>query len=290
VSTRIIRKFSSTSAAAAASGVSVKRIAPNVDQLELTKSAMDLKFWGEFASAVDGISKDPTSRCIVLSSASKAFSFGLDVKDKSQMAIFETKSSDPARKADTLRRFVSRLQGSFTSLEQAPPVIACVHSYCIGGAIDLICVADIRYCTKDASFSIKEVDVGLCPDLGTLQRIERIVRSSSVVRELAFTGRQFSAEEALQIGFVSRVFENKDSMMQASLELAKTIAEKSPVAISGIKENLNFSRGRPVEDALKYQAVWSSAALQATDVEVSLAAAASGGRGPIKLQFKDLPK
>ena len=260
-----------------------------VATLELQRPAMDLKFWDEFARAVQVLSGDSKVRCVLLASTGKVFSFGLDVKDKKQVEVLTGKELDPARKSEVLRRFVGRLQDSFTALERAPPVIACVHSYCIGGAMDLICAADIRYATKDASFSIKEVDVGLCPDLGTLQRIERIVKSSSLVRELAFTGRQMGAEEALACGFVSRVFDTREEMMSAAAALAETIARKSPIAVSGIKENLNYSRGRPVEESLKYQATWSACALQAVDVEKGLATAAAGGKGA-PLEFANLPK
>jgi enoyl-CoA hydratase/carnithine racemase len=125
-------------------------------------------------------------------------------------------------------------------------------------------------CSADAKFSIKEVDVGLCPDVGTLQRMERQVGSSSLVRELAFTGRVMGAAEALQCGFVSRVLGSREEALAHAFELAQEIATKSPVAVSGIKLNLNYARGRSVEDALKFQAVWSSVALQTKDLETGV--------------------
>ena len=276
------------------SSISVSRLhnkngESGVVQMNLDKPVMGMEFWDEFHNVASALARDPAARCIVLSGTSKAFSFGLDVKDAKQVELLTSKDIDPARKADTLRRFLLKLQSTFSLLESTPPVIACVHSFCIGGAVDLICAADIRYCTKDTSFSIKEVDVGLAPDLGTLQRIERLVGSSSLVRELAFTGRQFGATEALQCGFVSRVFETKDEMMAAALEIASIIASKSPVAVNGIKQNLNFARGRPVETSLEYQAMWSAAALQSVDAEAGLRVAANP-KGAGKLHFKDLTK
>lgn len=271
----------------ALSTVSHRTSAAGVVDLVLEKPAMGLAFWDEFKQTVETISRDPSARCIVLSSTSKAFSFGLDLKDEKQIKLLTGMGEDVARKSDTLRRFLLHLQGAFTALEHAPPVISCVNSFCIGGAIDLICATDIRYCTKDASFSIKEVDVGLAPDLGTLQRMERLVKSSSLVRELAFTGRQMPASEALECGFVSRVFDTKPEMMAAANDLASTIASKSPVAVSGIKHNLNYSRGRPVETSLEYQALWSSAALQSIDVIQGLGRATNPAA---KIEFKNLTK
>ena len=277
-----------SAAARAFSSVSVTKEGM-VAKVTLEKPVMGFGFWNDFHEAVTSVSRDPATRCVVLSSASKVFSFGLDVKDAKQIELLTGKDIDAARKADTLRRFLLHFQSAFTVMETAPPVISCVHSFCIGGAMDLICATDIRYCTKDASFSIKEVDVGLAPDLGTLQRIERIVKSSSLVRELAFTGRQMDSNEALSCGFVSRVFNTKQEMLDAANELANVIASKSPVAISGIKANLNYARGRSVEQSLEYQALWSSAALQSVDVETGLHAAANVKTAP-KTTFQNLTK
>lgn len=254
--------------------------------LHLQRPAFDFKFWDEFKQKIDSIKQGP-SRCVVLSQSGKMFSAGLDVKDPEILvAIVDAGERDPARRANRLRKTIEGWQECFSELERLPqPVISCVHSACVGAGVDLICATDIRYCTHDAYFSIREVDVGLCPDLGTLQRIERIFKSSSLVRELAFTGRKMTSKEALDNGFVSRVFATKDEMLLSALALATDISYKSPVAVSGIKNNMNQARGRPVEDGLKYQAVWSSVALQTGDVAKGLDAALSPGKE--KFSFDD---
>lgn len=248
-----------------------------VAHVQLAKPVMGLKFWDEFKHTMQDLGGNPAVRCIVVSGESKSFSFGLDLKDTEQMEVLLGKEShsDAARRASKLGKFVTRLQSSLTVMEEIDvPVIACVHDYCFGGGMDLVCCADIRLCSADVKFSIKEVDVGMAPDLGTLQRMERLVGSSSLVRELAFTGRVMGAEEAKQCGFVSTVFPTKQELVDHGLKLAETIASKSPVAISGIKRNLEFSRNTAsVKEALQYQATWSACTLQSPDVELGIAQA-----------------
>lgn len=164
-------------------------------------------------------------------------------------------------------------------MEKCPqPVLVAVHNACIGGGIDLMTACDIRYCTQDAFFSIKEVDVGLAADVGTLQRIQHVIGASSLVRELAYTARRMEADEALKCGFVTRVFPNKEEMLKHTLAMAGEIAAKSPIAIAGTKHNLNYSRGRTVEESLAYMGTWNAAMLQTEDM--MKAAQASIAKGP----------
>lgn len=184
-----------------------------------------------------------------------------------------------------MRQTVLRCQEAFSAMERCPkPVIVCVHSAAIGGAIDLMCCADIRLCSKDAWFrqvglifslamtlmgfliSIKEVDVGLAADVGTLQRLHQVVGNNSIARELCYTARRMKSDEAERIGFVSRVHEDRDEMLSAGLAMAKEIATKSPVAIAGTKINLNYSREHTVKDSLDYVATWNASMLQTEDV------------------------
>ncbi|OXB51870.1 hypothetical protein ASZ78_007018, partial [Callipepla squamata] len=148
-------------------------------------------------------------------------------------------------------------------LEKCPkPVIAAVHGACIGGGVDLVSACDIRYCSQDAWFQVKtdsvspnatqEVDIGLAADVGTLQRLPKIVGSQSLVNELAFTARKMMAPEAQSCGLVSRVFPDKAALLQGALELAAAIAARSPVAVQGTKVNLLYSRDHSVPDSLRY--------------------------------------
>lgn len=132
------------------------------------------------------------------------------------------------------------------------PVIACVHGFCVGGGVDLMTACDIRYCTQDAWYSVKEVDIGLAADIGTLQRFPKIVGNDSLVRELVYTARKFTSEEANKLGLVSKIVPDYDALMKAGFELAKEIASKSPVAVQGSKINLIYSRDHSVEESLKF--------------------------------------
>lgn len=243
-------------------------------------NAMNSAFWKEFRELFQALGKDRDVRCVVISAQGKHFTVGLDIKDSSMLAAPKD-VDDAARITHYNRNLILELQESFTAMERIPqPVIVCIHGAAIGGGIDLATAADIRYSTKDAFFSIKEVDIGLAADVGTLQRIQHVVGSSSLVRELAYSARRMEASEALQHGFVSRVFDSREDMIKEAMALAKMIASKSPLAIAGTKHNLNYSRGRPVQDGLEYMALWNAAMLQTDDI--SKAAIAS-------LQKKDQP-
>jgi len=128
-------------------------------------------------------------------------------------------------------------------------VIVALHGLCIGLAIDLSSCADVRFCTKDARFSVKEVDIGIAADIGTLTRLPKIVGSFSWVKEVALSARWFDAEEALRVGFVSRVLDNKAKAVEAAIEYASLLASKSPVAVQGTKELLNHARDNTVADS-----------------------------------------
>jgi len=113
------------------------------------------------------------------------------------------------------------MQDAITALERCrKPVIASIHGACIGGGIDIVTACDIRMCTKEAVFSVKEVDLALAADLGSLQRLPLIVGFGNAM-ELALTGRTFSGEEAKELGLVSRVFDSKDDLDQAVMDLAQ---------------------------------------------------------------------
>ncbi|PSN51277.1 Delta(3,5)-Delta(2,4)-dienoyl-CoA isomerase [Blattella germanica] len=150
-------------------------------------------------------------------------------------------------------------------LQCSKPVISAVHSACIGAGVDLITSADIRFCTKDAWFSVKEVDIGMAADVGTLQRLPRVIGNQSLVRELAYTGRQMMAPEAKECGLVSKVYEDKDSMLKGALELATEIAAKSPVAVQLTKRNIVYSMDHSVQEGLNHIRDWNQAMLQSED-------------------------
>jgi enoyl-CoA hydratase len=175
-------------------------------------------------------------------------------------------SKDPSRMAEGLRRLVLQLQDSLSTLEEVRlPVLTAIQGGCIGGALDLVCASDSRYCTADAYFTIKETELGMTADVGTLQRLPKLI-PAGIVKELAFTGRKFSAAEAQQFGLVNRVYDDQESMLVGVMEIAAQIAANSPLAVTGCKEMLNYSRDHTVEDSLKYMATWQAGMFRPNDM------------------------
>ncbi|GFR86620.1 delta(3,5)-Delta(2,4)-dienoyl-CoA isomerase, mitochondrial-like [Elysia marginata] len=231
------------------------------------RNAMNANFWREMVECFNQLAKDEDCRVVILSGAGKVFTAGLDLTDGEIFQSLVMSETDCSRKAFKMAKSIPKFQDSFTAIENCPkPVIAAVHSACIGGGIDMISACDIRYCTQDAWFQIKEVDLGLAADVGTLQRFPKIVGNDSLTRELTYTARKFSSEEAESIGFVSRILKDKDQMMKQALGMATNIASKSPVAVQGSKVNLVYSRDHSVSEGLDYNAKWNMVMLQSEDV------------------------
>uniref|UniRef100_A0A2C9JJ34 Delta(3,5)-Delta(2,4)-dienoyl-CoA isomerase, mitochondrial n=1 Tax=Biomphalaria glabrata TaxID=6526 RepID=A0A2C9JJ34_BIOGL len=239
------------------------------------RNAMNTTFWKDIYNCFTKLSVDPDCRVIVLSGAGKMFTAGLDLYENEIFkSLLSSDSQDSSRKSFKILKGIQELQESFNVIEKCPkPVIAAVHNGCIGGGIDMIACCDMRYCTQDAWFQIKEVDIGLAADLGTLQRFPKIIGNDSLYRELAYTGRKFDAEEAKSIGFVSRILPDKNTLLEAAILIAEQIASKSPVAVQGIKVNSVYSRDHGVYQGLEYMATWNSTMLQSEDVGKAVSAA-----------------
>jgi len=230
-------------------------------------NAMNTSFWEEIIQCFEKLNTDPDCRVVVLSGAGKMFTAGLDFMDN-EVLMIPMSDNDVSRKAFPIAQELKKMQLSMSIVEMCTkPVISAIHNGCIGAGVDLTSAADMRYCTDDAWFQIKEVDLGLAADLGTLQRFPKIIGNESLCRELVYTGRKFTAEEAKEIGFVSRIFPDKDALIAGSLEIAKTIAAKSPVAVQGSKVNLVYSRDHSVQEGLDYMVTWNSAMLQSEDTK-----------------------
>ena len=152
----------------------------------------------------------------------------------------------------------------------------------VGGGIDLICACDLRYCSADAFFSVKEIDVGLTADVGTLQRLPHIV-GEGAARELAYTGRKVGGAEAKELRLVNQCYPDRDALMTAMRELAATLAAKPPLALRGCKEMITYARDHTVADGLNYVATWNAAMLLSTDLDEALAA----GREQRAAKFRD---
>ncbi|XP_077645312.1 delta(3,5)-Delta(2,4)-dienoyl-CoA isomerase, mitochondrial [Lonchura striata] len=251
------------------------------------RNALDLHCWRELVQVFQEVSQDPECRAVVVSGAGSAFTAGIDLGELGSL-LAALPAQDAARRAWALRRHILEFQESFSVMERCPkPVIAAVHGPCIGAGVDLISACDIRLCSQDASFQVKEVDMGLAADVGTLQRLPKIVGSQSLVNELAFTARVMRAPEALSCGLVSRVLPDKPALLEAALEVAAAIAARSPVAVQGTKVNLLHSRDRPVSEGLQHMATWNMAMLQTEDIPKSVQAALDK-KGPEDVPFAKL--
>ncbi len=234
------------------------------------------EFWSELPAIVDEISDSGRARVIVLSAQGRHFCAGMDLSVFSGDASLESEASEIGRRRANLRLSLLHLQRSFTALEEARmPVLAAIQGACVGGGVDLVTAADCRYATADAWFSIHEINIGMTADVGTLQRLPKLI-PSGVAREYAYTGRRMPAERAHQLGLVNEVFDDQESMMDAVMETASEIASKSPLALHGTKEAINYSRDHPVEDSLRHIALWQSGMFHPEDLEESFKAGAEG--------------
>ncbi|KAI1720115.1 enoyl-CoA hydratase/isomerase domain-containing protein [Ditylenchus destructor] len=234
-----------------------------------TRNAFTLELWDELGSTFNRLSDDSKCRSIVLSGSGKSFCAGIDLKSglTGLIGIISDDNMDGARKARALRKIIKICQDGYTAIEKcSKPVIASVHSHCFGAGISLVGCCDIRYCSNDTRFSIKEVDIGLAADVGILQRIEKITGNSSFSREIAYTAREVSSAEALNFGLVSKVFSTQEECLAACVELAELIASKSPVAVQGSKLALNYARSHGVDDALEFMLTWNQSQLQTEDL------------------------
>lgn len=235
------------------------------------RNAMNAVVWEALYAVFHDLDTREDVRAVVLSGAGAHFSAGIDLALLAQIAA--EMGPDVGRNARLLRRKILSLQAALTAVEQcSKPVLVAVQGYCLGGAVDLIAACDMRYCAQDARFAIKEVDMGMAADVGTLQRLPRLI-GDGVLRELAYTGRELGAQEALSIGLVNRVFADQAALLEGVLGLARQIAEKSPLAITGTKRMLNYMKDHSIADGLEYVATWNAAMLQSADLKLAMAAA-----------------
>ena len=237
-------------------------------------NTMSRDFWVELGDVLDEINRNSDIRVVVMSSTGKHFCAGMDLNAFSNGVdnIPDNKKPDSARVGEAIYRVAKELQEYISTLEKIRvPVIAAIQGGCIGGAVDLVTACDIRLASNDAFFCIQEVNIGMAADVGTLQRLPRIIPDSKM-RELAYTGRRMYADEAKETGLVSDTYDSQDKMLEAASSLAKEIASKSPVAIYGLKAVMNYSRDHSVKDGLEYNALWSGAMLSQKDMTEAMTA------------------
>ncbi|MBK7399685.1 MAG: crotonase/enoyl-CoA hydratase family protein [Myxococcales bacterium] len=228
-------------------------------------NAMGPAFFRDFPLAVKAAMRDPAVRALVVRSEGDHFTYGLDLPAMmSEMGPLMQGGLAQSRTA--LYEKVRELQGTFDCLADGPkPVIAALHGWCIGGGLDLATACDVRVCSKDARFSVREVRVAMVADLGSLQRLPYIVGEGHA-RELALTGRDFDAARALRIGLVNDVHEDKQATHDAARAIAREIADNPPLVVQGVKQVMERAKRPVVQAGLEHVAAWNAAFLPSEDL------------------------
>ncbi|MBO6576809.1 MAG: crotonase/enoyl-CoA hydratase family protein [Rhodothermales bacterium] len=215
-------------------------------------NAFNGTMWQDLRRAFEWL-HESSARVGVLSGRGKHFSAGIDLALLGRLQA-EVEGLPAEGRVRKLLAFILDLQHCVGAIEAChKPVLAAVHGACIGGAVDVITACDMRYATERARFSVKEVDLGIVADLGTLQRLPGLI-GDGLARELAYTGREFDGEEARSMRLLNQAFQDRDTMMTTVMGLAGTIAGKSPATVRGIKESMNFSRDHSVAEGLSHVA------------------------------------
>lgn len=234
-------------------------------------NSLNAALWKEIKEVFEWVDQNREVRVAILSGAGKHYCAGIDLGFLVELNG-RLEAKDEARKSEQLRQIILELQETFNAIEKCrKPVIAAIHSACIGGGVDMITACDIRYCSQDAYFCIKEIDMGMTADVGTLQRLPHII-GDGVMRELAYTGRNVLAKKAKEIGLVNQVFKDKEELIKEATQIALEIAAKSPLAIRGTKEMILYTRDHTVTDSLNYIATWNGGMLQSNDLQEAMMA------------------
>lgn len=250
-------------------------------------NTMTPAFWDELPRIVDELDSSGEVRVLVVSSTGKHFTAGMDLSVFTESGLANAEGvSELGRRRANLWSLVQELQDSFSCFERARfPVLVAIQGGCIGGGVDMVSAADCRFASADAFVCIQEINIGMTADVGTLQRLPKIV-PEGIARQWAFTGERVSAERALAVGFVNQVFDTHEELVAGVLAIARTIASKSPLAIWGTKESINYARDHSTADSLRQIAGWQSGMFQPDDMMESFGAKAEG-REP---RFENLPR
>ncbi len=232
-------------------------------------NAMNWAFWRDLPLVVDELEADPEVRVVVIAGRGKSFSVGIDVFEfflNHQEAL--TGATADAR--EELYRLILRMQEGFNRMTLGNNIyIAAIHRHCIGAGLDISAACDIRLAARDALFSLRETKIAIVADMGSLNRLPRIIGQGNT-RMMAFTGRDFSAEEALRMGLVQEIYGDRESLMAGALSLAEEIADNPAPAVQGSKRILTYMEDHGIDDGLKYVAAWNSAFLNTREIQNAL--------------------
>jgi len=225
------------------------------------RNAMATEFFDELARVFADFDRDPEVRVVVIRAEGESFTAGIDL-----FSLAPLLQGEGASFRETLKKLILRLQEGINAVERCrKPVIAAVHSHCIGGGVDLLSACDIRMASRDAVFAVRETKMAMIADLGTLQRLPHLIGHGRF-RELALTGRNFTAGEALEMGFITHLCDDRDFLYEEARKVAAEIAGCSPLAVQGAKEVINYSRDHGIQAGLEYVAQKNAAALISEDL------------------------
>ncbi len=231
------------------------------------RNAMTMEFFGELTRIFKELDCDPEVRAVVIRAEGRSFTAGLDL-----VAAQELLGDGSSEYRDRLRRKIAELQRSISAVEECrKPVIAAIHGHCVGGGVDLTSACDVRIASRDAVFSIRETRIGIIADIGSLQRIPYII-GQGWFRELALTGRDFTAEEALRMGYITHLCGDRDELLTEARSLAEEIAGLPPIAVQGVKEVMNYSRDHGIHQGLDYVAQKNAYVIPNEDMMEAVAA------------------
>lgn len=239
-------------------------------------NALDRPMWSAIPAAVAGLDADPEVRTIVLAGRGKGFCAGIDLLDHAPHigtgGSLSGRGESAVGRRQALYEDIRRYQLAASCFANTrKPVIAAVHGVCLGAGMDLITACDIRLASADATFSVRETKVAMVADIGTLQRLPRLV-GDGVARELVFTGCDIDAARAREIGLVNEILPDQAGLMARAQAMAQEIAANSPLAVQGSKQVLGCASRREVEAGLDYVALWNAAFLHSEDLGEALAA------------------
>ena len=235
-------------------------------------NAMGPPFWREMPALFRQLDADPEVRAIVLRGAGDHFSYGLDLGAMMPELGPLLSGEQRAGGRGKLLQLIADLQETCSAVANCrKAVVAAIHGWCIGGGLDLAAACDIRLCSTDAKFSLREIKLAMVADLGSLQRLPRII-GEGATRELALTGKNIDASRASRIGLVSEVLDSAEALFSAAHATASEIAANSPIVVEGIKNVLAYGQDKSVDDGLRYVAVWNAGFLQSRDLEEAITA------------------
>lgn len=235
-------------------------------------NAMGPEFWEELPRAMDEINQLADIRCILFRGSGGHYSYGLDLPQMMPRLSALTTGATMAHQRLDLMAQIRQMQLGFQKMHESPkPVIAAVHGWCIGGGVNMIAAADIRLCSRDAKFSLREAKLAITPDIGGLQFLPHII-GQGYTREMAFTGADYDAAFAEKIGLVNHVYETPDQLFAEANALAQRIADNPSGAVQGAKQVLNYGINKSIEDGLQYVALWNSSQLQSDDFSEAMQA------------------